>query len=98
MMVTPASGPYLFDTRAECWLARSHDSIVRGWFREYLSIHQVHVSAVTVVERIRGYALLARRAQKNRREAVEGARIAYLSELGQVWPLDAAIGVVAGEI
>jgi len=71
---------------------------VRDWFGEYLSLHQVHVSAVTVIERIRGYALLSRRAQEKRREAIEAARIAYLSELGSVWPLDTAVGVVAGEI
>ena len=97
-MVTAASGPFLFDASAESWLARSHDSTVRSWFGEYLSIHQVHVSAITVVERIRGYALLSRRARQARREAIEAARIAYLSELGRVWPLDAAVGVVAGEI
>jgi len=57
-MLEPASGPFLFDTSAESWLARSHDPAVRDWFREYLSLHPLHVSAVTVVERIRGYALL----------------------------------------
>jgi predicted nucleic acid-binding protein len=93
-----ASGPFLFDTSAESWLARSHDSAVLHWFREYLSIHQVHVSAVTVVERIRGYALLARRAHERQREGIEAARIAYLNALGRVWPLDGAIGLVAGEI
>jgi predicted nucleic acid-binding protein len=97
-MVAPASGPFLFDTSAESWLARSDDAAVRGWFGDYLSNHQVHVSAVTVVERIRGYALLSRRAQQNRREAIEVARVAYLSELGRVWPLDGAIGIVAGEV
>ncbi len=97
-MVAPASGPFLFDTSAESWLARSHDAAVRGWFRDYLSIHRVHVSAVTVVERIRGYALLSRRAQQNRREAIEAARVAYLSELGRVWPLDGSVGIVAGEV
>jgi predicted nucleic acid-binding protein len=97
-MVDPASGPFLFDTSAESWLARSHDAEVKGWFRDYLSIHRVHVSAVTVVERIRGYALLSRRAKQNRREAIEAARVAYLSELGRVWPLDGAIGIVAGEV
>jgi hypothetical protein len=49
-MIDPASGPFLFDTSAESWLARSHDAAVRGWFREYLSIHQVDVSAITSVE------------------------------------------------
>jgi predicted nucleic acid-binding protein len=97
-MVTPASGPFLFDTSAESWLARSHDSAVTGWFREYLSLHQVHVSAVTIAERIRGYALLSRRAPQEHRKGIESARIAYLSELGHVWPIDKAAGVVAGEI
>jgi predicted nucleic acid-binding protein len=97
-MLNPAAGPFLFDTSAESWLARSHDSMVRAWFREYLELHQVHVSAITVVERTRGYALLSRRAQEPRRERIEAARIAYLSELGRVWPLDAAVAVVAGEI
>jgi predicted nucleic acid-binding protein len=97
-MLYPAAGPFLFDSSAESWLARSADAAVTGWFREYLSMHPVHVSAVTVVERVRGYAALARRAQGERREAIESARIAYLGALGRVWPVDGAVGVVAGEI
>jgi len=98
LMLSPASHPFLFDTSAESWLTRSHDPAVRGWFREYLSLYPVHISALTVVERIRGYALLWRRAQEKRRDDIETARLAYLHALGQVWPLDAAVGVVAGEI
>jgi predicted nucleic acid-binding protein len=97
-MVNPASGPFLFDTSAESWLARSQDSAVKGWFRRYLSLHEVHVSSVTVVERVRGYALLWRRAREGQRQRIEVARIAYLSALGRVWPLDGGVGVVAGEI
>src|SRR5882724_1976422 len=97
-MRTPASGPFLFDTSAESWLARSRDSAVTGWFLEYLSLHPVHVSAVTVIERIRGYAVLYARAHQNRRESVEAACIAYLNGLGHVCPLDGAVAVVAGEI
>ena len=41
-MVDPASDHFLFDTSAEDWL------------RAYLTRHPVHVSAVTVVERVRG--------------------------------------------
>ncbi len=66
--------------------------------REYLSRHQAHVSAVTVLERSRGYSLLYRRAPTNKKESVEAARLAYLSGLGRVWPLDAAVAAVAGEI
>jgi predicted nucleic acid-binding protein len=97
-MLTPTSGPFLFDTSAESWLARSQNFAVKAWFQEYLSIHQVHVSAVTVVERIRGFALLSRRVDGKDRDSIEAARIEYLSELGKVWPLDGAAGIVAGEI
>ncbi|MBZ5623284.1 MAG: PIN domain-containing protein [Acidobacteriia bacterium] len=97
-MVNPASGPFLFDTSGESWLARADDRDVRAWLREYLSHHLVHVSAITVTERIRGYALLWRRAQGDRRERIEAARIAYLRQLGRVLPLDGAVSLVAGEI
>ncbi len=97
-MVDPASGPFLFDTSAESWLARSRDSAVSDWFLKYLALHPVHISAVTVVERIRGYALLGRRPVARQRDLIEAARTAYLSELGYVRPVDAAVGVVAGEI
>ena len=97
-MVDPASGPFIFDTSVESWLARSQDSALKQWFQEYLSLHPVHVSAITVTERIRGYAVILRRSRKQRREAVEAARTAYLSHLGYVWPVDAAVAVVAAEI
>jgi predicted nucleic acid-binding protein len=97
-MVDPRTGPFLFDTSAESWLVRARDAAVSTWLREYLSTHPIHVSAATVMERVRGYALLAQRVEKSRREAVEAFRVAYLNALGSVWPLDTAIAIVAGEI
>jgi len=97
-MVHPAFGPFLFDTSAESWIARSQSSAVRAWFAEYLSLHQVHVSAITVMERIRGYALMARRAKGRVREMVEAEQHAYLNELGHVQPVDAAAATIAAEI
>lgn len=97
-MVDPASGPFLFDTSAESWLARAQTTDVRRWMREYLSRHQVHISAVTVLERARGYSLLWRRAGEDRKERIEAARVAYLNGLGRVWPIDGTVAVVAGEI
>ncbi len=97
-MLAPATGPFLFDTSAESWLARSHDSMLRDWFRKYLSLYPVHVSSITVLERIRGYAIVARHSPAKRKGTVEAARIAYLSQLGHVWPVDAAVAVVAAEI
>ena len=97
-MIDPASGPFLFDTSAESWLARTRHSELLKWVGAYLSRHPLHVSAVTVLERSRGYSLLWRRARQERRGSIESARIAYLRALGPVWPLDGAIAVVAGEI
>jgi predicted nucleic acid-binding protein len=97
-MIHPDSGPFLFDTSAESWLARAERSEVLDWVREYLSRHQINVSAITVLERVRGYSLLWRRAGEDRRERIEAARVAYLDALGRVWPLDGAIAAVAGEI
>ena len=97
-MVDPVSGPFLFDTSAESWLGRPERPEVLDWMRAYLCRHEIHISAVTVMERVRGYSLLWRRAGEGRRERIETARVAYLTTLGRVWPLDGAVAVVAGEI
>jgi predicted nucleic acid-binding protein len=97
-MIDPASGPFLFDTSAEGWLGRSERSEVRDWMLRYLSHHEIHTSAVTVVERVRGYSLLWRRTQEGGRERIEAARVAYLAALGRVWPINGAVAVVSGEI
>src|SRR5215510_6362635 len=98
VVIDPASGPFLFDTSAESWLAHSEHSGAIDWMRAYMSQHEVHVSAVTVTERIRGYSLLWRRADQSRREHIESARVAYLSRSGRIWPVDGGIAVVAGEL
>jgi len=98
-MVDPASGPFLFDTSAESWLARADHPGAADWLRAYVSRHELHVSAVTVLERIRGYSLLWHSAaNQTRREQIESARIAYLARPARVWPLDAAVAVVSGEL
>ncbi len=97
-MIDPAWGPFLFDTSAESWLARSPEPAVQEWLQLYLRLHQVNVSVVTVVERTRGYALSWQRAEEKRRPGIEAARVAYLRQLGRVWALDAGMGIVAGEV
>jgi predicted nucleic acid-binding protein len=92
------SGPFLFDTSAESWFARTDNPQAIEWMRGYLSRHQVQTSAVTVLERARGYSLLWRKAKPDARGRIEAARIAYLNLLGRVWPVDSAVAVVAGEI
>lgn len=66
--------------------------------RAYLFHHEIHISAVTVMERIRGYALLWRRAEEGKRAHIEAARVCYLTNLGRIAMLDRATAVVAGEI
>jgi predicted nucleic acid-binding protein len=97
-MVDPADGPFLFDTSAESWLGRIARPEILGWMHRYLCDYEIHISAVTVIERVRGYALLWRRAEHREKVRIEAARIAYLANLGRVVPLDTAIALVAGEI
>jgi predicted nucleic acid-binding protein len=97
-MVKPSSGPFLFDTSAEGWLARNQRPEIAQWLFAYLGLHRISVSAITVTERVRGYSMLWRSAHPEARENIELARTAYLSQLGNVLPLDSAVAVVAGEI
>jgi predicted nucleic acid-binding protein len=97
-MIDPASGPFLFDTSAESWLNRHQPAAVGNWFRHYLALHPVYISAVTVLERSRGYAALWLSAPEGQRDAFEAARNAYLTHLGQVFALDSATAIVAAEI
>jgi predicted nucleic acid-binding protein len=97
-MVDPAAGPLLFDTSAESWLERTREANVLDWLRRYLEHHPLQVSAITVVERIRGYALIWHRAAPERRPGIEAARLAYLQLGAGVWPLNVAVAVVSGEI
>lgn len=97
-MVDPTSGPFLFETSAESWLNRSASPQVQRWVQEYRSRHPVHVSAITLVERMRGYGFLWHRAATEKRDAVNHARLAYFKQLGRVWPLDAAASLVSAEI
>ena len=97
-MIDPSAGPFLFDTSAEGWLARNQRPEIMQWLFAYLGLHPISVSAITVIERIRGYSILWRGAPSDSRQRVETARIAYLSQLGDVLSVDSAVAVVAGEI
>ena len=79
-------------------MGRTEQPGALAWLRVYLSHHEIHISALTVMERVRGYSLLWRRADHPKRERIEMARVAYLTNLGRVVPFDAAVAVVAGEI
>lgn len=97
-MIDPALGPYLFDTSAHSWLRKSADPAVRLWFAKYLEQHALCVSAITVMERIRGYAQLLEQATLEQQEQVTTWREDFLSALGHVFPVDASVALYAGEL
>ena len=97
-MLDPMSGPFLFDTSAEGWFARQKTAHAQEWMMKYLERHPIHVSAITVFERVRGYALLARDGSSSKRQAVERARLNYLTDVGSVWPVDQGVATTAAEI
>ena len=97
-MIDPASGPYLFDTSAQSWLQRSTDATVRSWLASYLERHPVYVSAMTVMERVRGYALLLQQAVPEQRGQIAMKRQVYLDSLRQVRPVDTAVALLAAEL
>ena len=97
-MINPGWGPFLFDTSAESWFARVGETGAARWWREYLQRHPVHVSSITVFERMRGYALLWHTSDQRRRPAIEASRVAYFKAARRVWSVDMATAVIAGEI
>jgi hypothetical protein len=58
----------------------------------------MHVSAITVMERMRGFALLLERDALERRADVEVTRQDYLDSLGVVIPVDATVALYAAEL
>jgi predicted nucleic acid-binding protein len=79
-------------------VVRSPKPEVREWVRRYLRFYPIVVSSVTVMERVRGYAVVWREATEERRDSIDAARVAYLQSLGRVLPVDSAIAATAGEI
>ena len=81
--------PGLFDTSAESWLHHNAASVkVQQWLDTYLARHEMQMSAITVLERVRGYARLSRFRERE----------AYLQTLGRVWPVDTGVTMAAAEI
>jgi predicted nucleic acid-binding protein len=88
----------LFDTSAESWLERSTDPAVRRWVDGYLQWHSVHLSAITVMERMRGFALSIEREAPGRQAYFALKRRHYLDSLGTVRPVDATVALYAAEL
>jgi predicted nucleic acid-binding protein len=97
-LLNPALGPLLFDTSAEFWLERSTDPGVGRWVHSYAQYHAKHVSAITVMERMRGYALSIQHDPPARQALLALKRQEYLDSLGEVRPVDTAVALYAAEL
>ena len=95
-MIDPASGPFLFDTSADGYLQRTASSAERQWIMAYSALFLRHVSVITVVERLRGYALLRERTGQVKKE--ESAYRNSLVRSIQVVPLTAVVAVAGAEL
>ena len=91
-MIDPVSGPFLFDTSADSYLQRTARAAERQWLLAYSTLFRRHVSVITVVERLRGYALLRERVDHVREE--ESAYRNALAHSTHVVPLTTVAAVV----
>ena len=64
----------------------------------YAQRHLVHVSAITVMERMRGFALSMQLEAPGLRAGLALRRQHYRDSLGVVRPVDAAVALYAGEL
>jgi predicted nucleic acid-binding protein len=65
-VIEPQAGPYLFDASAQSYLTTSRAPAESEWLSDYSVILPVHVSAVTVVELMRGYLVAETEAEPER--------------------------------
>jgi predicted nucleic acid-binding protein len=77
----PQSEPFIFDTSALSHLAQTQDAAEEEWREAYSSVFPVHVSVITVLERVRGYRLAEERADSARREVIARRTAEYLRSL-----------------
>jgi len=80
-VIEPQAGPFLFDTSAQSYLTASRILAEGEWLAGYSAIFPVHVSAVTVVERMRGYLVAETRAEPLRRRLLRQFTEAYVISL-----------------
>jgi len=66
--------PFLFDTSADSYLTRTREPLEREWLRSYLKRFPIQVSVITVVDRLRGYALVVGRCEPRRRRQWQAER------------------------
>jgi len=91
-------GPFVFDTSAESWLARSESPEVQHWLVSFLERHPTYVSAVTVIERLNGYNLALKKAPAGSRDRLNQRRASYVGDPSRVLVLDVAVAAAAAEL
>lgn len=90
--------PLLMDTSAESRIPQMIRTADGETLRRLLRERPMAVSAITVLERIRGFTLARERAEPGRRQMLDEARIAYLSVPRKVLPMDGGVSLIAGEM
>ncbi len=101
-MIDPASGPLVFDTSADSYFHRIAEPQARRWLAVHLRRFPMFVSAITVVERLRGLALLLDRVGPPGKVRVEAERREYFRELEagtvEVLPVDTEAARFAADL
>lgn len=92
------AGPFVFDTSAESWLARSDSRETVDWLTGYMGRHPVYVSAITVIERLTGYNLALAKATDESCSRLATYRAEYVGDPERVLPVDLAVAAVSAEL
>ncbi len=99
-MIEPQAGPYLFDTSAQSYLTASRTLAESEWLASYSMIFPVHASAVTVVERMRGYLVAETQAEPLRLGVLQQFTQAYAGSLTltKVLPFGLGEALIAAQL
>jgi len=81
-VIDPLSGPFVFDTSAQSYLARTMDAAEAAWRDAYAQVFPLFVSAITVLERTRGHVLAEVNAEPSRRAFMAQRTREYLRSVG----------------
>jgi predicted nucleic acid-binding protein len=99
-VIEPESGPFLFDTSAQSYLSSSSSATEQQWMTAYSRLFPVHVSVITVIERMRGYSLATSRGEATLAGVMGKTAEIYLASLRstEVLPLTLGVAPVAAQL
>lgn len=75
------SGAAVFDTSAQSYFARQADTAALEWFTVYCGQFRIHLSPLTVLERMRGYWTMLKSCAATGQHEIERAIQEYLRHL-----------------